>query len=149
MLFSKSFSYALRGILYIAVVQEEKQRVPLEEIADKVGAPKHFMGKVLKRLVKENILNSVKGPTGGFYLREKTLSTPVLTIVAITDGLAGFKTCVLRFVECNLQNPCPMHAKVEATIKELKEMIGETTVGELLTNDKERLLASIATVNHV
>lgn len=146
MLFSKTFSYALRGILYIAVMQDEKQRVPLEEIADKVGAPKHFMGKVLKRLVKENLLNSVKGPTGGFYLREETLTTPVLTVVAITDGLSGFKTCVLRFVECNLQNPCPMHAKVEATIKELKEMIGETTIGELLTNDKDRLLASIATV---
>jgi Rrf2 family transcriptional regulator, iron-sulfur cluster assembly transcription factor len=147
MLFSKTFSYALRGILYIAIQQDEKQRVPLEEIAEKVGAPKHFMGKVLKRLVKENLLCSTKGPHGGFFLQEETLTTPVLKVVAITDGLDGFKKCVLRFSECNLQNPCPMHAKVEAIIKELKEMAGHTTLGELLINDKNRLLASIATIN--
>lgn len=145
MLFSKTFSYALRGILYIALAQDEKQRVPLEEIADKVGAPRHFMAKVLKRLVKENLLNSTKGPHGGFYLRDDTLTIPVLKLVALTDGLDGFKKCVLRFNECNPQNPCPMHHKVEAIIQDLKKMVGDTTIGNLLIADKNRLLASIAT----
>ena len=148
MFFSKTFSYALRGILYIALVQNEKQRVQLEEIADKLGVPRHFMGKVLKQLVKEKLLYSTKGPYGGFYLQEDTLSKPVLNIVAITDGLTGFKKCVLRFSECNLQNPCPMHKKVEAIVKELQKVIGETTIGELMSNDKKLLLESIATVHH-
>lgn len=148
MFFSKTFSYALRGILYIALVQNEKQRVQLEEIADKIGAPRHFMGKVLKQLVKENLLYSTKGPYGGFYLREDTLTTPVLKVVAITDGLDRFEACVLLFSECNAQNPCPMHKKVEGIKHELKKMVGVTTLGELLSNDKKRLLESIATVHH-
>lgn len=146
MLFSKTFSYAIRGVLYIALQQDEKPRVQLDEIAEQVGVPKPFMGKVLKRLVKENILYSTKGPHGGFFLRENTLTTPLLKVVAITDGLAGFKNCVLRFNECDTHNPCPMHHKVEAIIQGLKKIIGDTTVGELLTNDKKQLLASIATV---
>jgi Rrf2 family transcriptional regulator, iron-sulfur cluster assembly transcription factor len=148
MLFSKTFSYALRGILYIALVQNEKQRVQLDEIADKLGAPRHFMGKVLKQLVKENLLYSTKGPYGGFYLREDTLTTPVLKVVAITDGITGFETCVLLFTKCNAQNPCPMHKKIEAIKNELKKVVGNTTLGELLSNDKKQLLESIATVHH-
>ncbi len=147
MLFSKTFSYAIRGLLYIALMQDEKQRVQLDEIADKVGVPRHFMGKVLKRLVKENLLHSVKGPHGGFSLQTHTLKTPVLQVVAITDGLAGFKKCVLRFQECNLHNPCPMHYKVEKIVKQLKQIVGDTTIGDLLIDDKLQLIESIATIS--
>jgi DNA-binding IscR family transcriptional regulator len=53
MTFSKSFGYAVRGVLYIAIMQDEKRYVQVEEIAGQLAVPRHFMGKILKNLVKE------------------------------------------------------------------------------------------------
>ena len=143
MLFSKTFGYALRGTLFLALIQEEKEKVQLDEIALTIDVPRHFLGKVLKKLVKEEVLGSAKGPHGGFFLKEDTLKTPLLKIVAITDGLSSFQQCVLRFQDCNPENPCPLHQKVEAVVQELRKTIGETTIGDLMIEDKKRLQESI------
>lgn len=84
MIFSKSFGYALRGILYVALEEKQKKKVQLDEIAGKLGVPRYFLGKVMKRLVKEGILDSLKGPYGGFYLNENTLQTRLIQLVEIT-----------------------------------------------------------------
>ena len=89
MIFSKSFGYALRGILYIAIMKEQKRYVQVEEIASKLAAPRHFMGKIMKRLAKEKLLISAKGPSGGFMLGENTLEKPLMDLIVITDEIYG------------------------------------------------------------
>ena len=145
MLFSKSFGYALRGVLYIALMQDEKKWVQVDEIAERLAIPRYFMGKIMKRLAKESLLVSSKGPYGGFTLHANTLSTPLFRVVEITDGLLGFKTCVLRLNECNTDNPCPLHNKIEDIKHQLKDLLQSTTVGDLLKSDKKEFIKSIAT----
>ena len=53
MIFSKSFGYAIRSILYVAIMRDEKRYVQVEEIASKLSVPRHFMGKIMKKLAKE------------------------------------------------------------------------------------------------
>src|SRR6516164_3759971 len=72
MIFSKSFGYAVRGVLYVTFKQNNGRFVQVEEIASSLAVPKHFMGKILKRLVKEQILTSAKGPNGGFRVNATT-----------------------------------------------------------------------------
>jgi DNA-binding IscR family transcriptional regulator len=55
MFLSKSFGYALRGILYIAVMQDEERKVQIEEIATKLSVPKHFLGKIMQQVVKAGL----------------------------------------------------------------------------------------------
>ncbi|HET7896419.1 MAG TPA: Rrf2 family transcriptional regulator, partial [Flavisolibacter sp.] len=62
-IFSKSFGYSLRGILFVAL-RETHTPVQLDEMAESLGVPRHFMGKIMKQLVKQGILSSLKGPTG-------------------------------------------------------------------------------------
>ncbi len=92
MFFSKSFGYALRSVLYVASVGESNGKVPLEKIAEGLNVPRHFLGKVMKRLVKEGILSSQKGPNGGFFTNEKTLQTPLLQFIHLT-GTADDDRC--------------------------------------------------------
>lgn len=145
MLFSKSFGYALRGILYIALMQDEKKWIQVDEVAVQLGVPRYFMGKIMKRLAKEHLLVSAKGPYGGFTLHEDTLSKPIYSVVEVTDGLLSFKTCVLRMQECNAENPCPMHDKIEEIKNGLKSILVTTTIGDLLRTDKQEFIKSIAT----
>lgn len=145
MIFSKTFGYALRGILYIALMQDEKRYVQIEEMALKLGVPKHFLGKIMKRLVKEGMLLSVKGPYGGYTLSAATLQMPLLRLEDLTDGLGTFNNCVLRLRACNATNPCPMHFQMERIKGDLRRVMENTTIAHLLHKDKEEFINSIAT----
>jgi len=147
MFFSKSFGYAVRGVLYIALMQDEKQYVQVEEIASKLAAPKHFMGKILKKLVKENILLSVKGPSGGFTIMKDTLQLPVMRLALITDGADFFDKCVLRVKECDANNPCPLHYQVVEIRNKLKNVLTTTKIGELLKENKADFIKSLSTAD--
>ena len=145
MIFSKSFGYALRGVLYIAVMQDEKRYVQAEEIASGLSVPRHFMGKILKKLAKEKVLLSIKGPSGGFTLNEHTLKMPLMNLITIMDGIQIFNSCTLRVTECNATNPCPMHFQMEGVKSGLKSLLSDTTIGDLLETDKEEFIKSIST----
>ena len=64
-MFSKSCEYGLQAMLYIAMNASEDRNVGLREIAVNQGIPVHFLSKILQMLVKNKLLNSVKGPNGG------------------------------------------------------------------------------------
>jgi Rrf2 family protein len=147
MTFSKSFGYAVRGVLYIAVMQNEKHYVQVEEIAARLAVPRHFVGKILKKLVKENVLASAKGRTGGFTLNEDTLQLPLIRLIDITDSVGIFSTCVLCLKECNASNPCPMHHQMEDVNARLKKILSGTTIGDLIGDNKPDFIQSLSTVS--
>ena len=145
MFFSKSFGYALRGILYVAMISEENRRVQVDEIANRLVVPKHFLAKIMNRVVKEGILDSTKGPYGGFSINDETLSSPLIRLLKITDGMEQFNTCVLRLRKCNKANPCPLHFLMEQNREDLLNNFSGTTVADLLKMDRNILIGSIAT----
>jgi Rrf2 family protein len=126
-------------------MRDEKRYVQVEEIASKLLVPRHFMGKIMKKLAKEKILISTKGPSGGFMLNEHTLKMPLMELVNITDGVEIFDNCVLRAKECNSANPCPMHFQIESVKHNLKSILSDTTIGDLLEEDKSEFIKSIST----
>ena len=146
MLYSKSFGYAVRGILYVAMNSKEKRRVQVEEISRKLVVPKYFLSKIMKKIVKNGILHSTKGPYGGFSLNDRTLSTSLFDVITITEGDTQFGTCVLRLGQCNSENPCPLHHKMEAYKKEVTQVFTKTTIGDLLREDQPNYIKSISTI---
>jgi Rrf2 family iron-sulfur cluster assembly transcriptional regulator len=146
MIFSKSFGYALRGILYIALTAKKKQRIQVNEIARQLGVPEYFLRKIMEKIVKNDILVSTKGPYGGFSLTKKTLSTPLIDIINITDGTSQFNDCVLRLKKCNNENPCPLHSKMQAYKNDLYKLYTKTTIGDLLNAENRDFIKSISTI---
>ena len=144
MVFSKSFSYSVRGILFLAIKQEGKKYIQAEEIANALGIPRHFMGKILKGLAKEGILKSNKGPSGGFALHEHTLSVPLLRLVLVTKGLPDLNKCALQMKECNKSNPCAIHDRVSAIRNEMIQMLSGVKAADLLSKGEENLIRMIS-----
>ena len=146
MILSKSFGYALRGILYVTYMSNEKERVQLSEIAARLSAPKHFLAKIMKEMVKESILVSVKGPHGGFCINEKTLQTPLIKLMEITGELKQFDSCVLRLRKCNINNQCPLHNQAEPLKKHWHDLMVNTTISDLMKNEQPEFIQSIAII---
>ncbi len=144
MFFSKSFGYALRGILYVAMTNDESQKVRVDEIASRLAVPRHFLAKIMNRVVKEGILDSTKGPYGGFSVNGETLSSPLIRLLKITDGMEQFNSCVLQLRKCNKTNPCPLHFLVEKNREELLNNFSQITIANLMKQDNKQLIESIA-----
>jgi DNA-binding IscR family transcriptional regulator len=45
---------------------ENGENASIKEIAEFINASEHTIGKILQTLVKQNVIKSLKGPTGGF-----------------------------------------------------------------------------------
>lgn len=144
MFFSKSFGYALRGILYVAMMNDENRKIRIDEMANRLSVPRHFLGKIMNKVVKKGILSSTKGPNGGFSLNNTTLNTPLITVVEAMDGLEQFDTCVLRLKKCNEENPCPLHYVMKAQRNDLLRIFSDTNIGSLLKEDKPDFIRSIS-----
>ena len=144
MILSKSFGYALRGILYVAKMQDEQRKVQIDEIASNLSVPKHFLGKIMQQIVKEGLLRSTKGPYGGFSLADDTLATPLIKLVEITDGLDQFRVCVLKLKYCDGSNPCPLHYEMDDLRKKFLSVFTQTTIDDLVKDSKNDFIKSLA-----
>jgi Rrf2 family transcriptional regulator, iron-sulfur cluster assembly transcription factor len=103
------------------------------------------MGKILKRLAKQNYIHSVKGPSGGFSINDTTMKMNLLELVDNMDGLETFRSCVLRLQECNSLNPCPLHVQMEGLKSRLRSVLAGTTIEDMLNDNKADFLRSIST----
>ena len=147
MIFSKSFGYALRGVLYVSLMAEEKDKIQLDEIAEKLTVPRYFLAKIMNKLAKEGVLDSDKGHKGGFSINDKTPTTSLFKLVKITGDSDIFDSCALRLRKCNANNPCPLHHEIAILRNQWQKLLVETTVNDLLKKDQPDFLKSIATIS--
>lgn len=131
-MFSKACEYAIRSVVFISVASLEGERVGFKEIAKEIDAPQAFVAKVLQKLVKGGIIESVKGAGGGFEIPVQNLEQMKLCeVVNVMDGDSIYKGCGLGLKKCSETHPCPVHFKFKAIRNELKIMLETTTLKEL------------------
>lgn len=135
-MFSKTCEYGLRAVIFIAQESKIENKLSITAISDAIDSPKPFTAKILQQLTKNKIVQSIKGPHGGFFIEEKKLKTITLSdIVQVLDGDAIYTGCGLGLHQCNEHKPCPLHFKFIEIRENLKIMLQSTTLLELF-NDK-------------
>lgn len=131
-MFSKACEYAIRATLFIAEQTDNGKRVSLKEIANATDTPEAFTAKILQQLVKNKILLSTKGPSGGFQIeQDKLQKTSLREIVEAIDGDNIYRGCGLGLKECDANKPCPVHNHFVSIREDLKKMLESTSLGEL------------------
>lgn len=131
-MFSKACQYGIKASVYIASQSAIGVRTSLKDIAYNINSPEAFTAKILHQLAKQNILQSLKGPTGGFEIPEGSAETIKLSnIVSAIDGDSIYMGCALGFDHCDARQPCPMHDKFVDIRNNLKEMLENTSLLEL------------------
>ena len=127
-MFSKSCQYALRAVLFLAVNRNAGHNYNVKEIAEELELPMHFLGKLLQQLSRDQIISSIKGPSGGFFMTEDNLKIPVMKIVNTIDGPDSLSTCLLGLRSCSVENPCPLHGKAASYRDGLRNMLSESSI---------------------
>jgi Rrf2 family protein len=122
---------AIKAVIFLSARFESGERSGIREIADVIEASEHTVGKLLQVLVKEQVINSLKGPHGGFYVTAKQRNQPVISIVHAIDGRELFKQCGLGLSKCSSSHPCPIHDQYKVVRDLFEELCRKNTIKDL------------------
>lgn len=113
---------------YIAQHSDEKKKIGLDEVADFVQLSNHYLGKILQDLVRKGLLNSSKGPGGGFWLDKSKKEMSIFQLLCEVDGHEVLNSCIMGRLRCGTEKNCPMHDEYAKSKANLFEVMKKTTL---------------------
>lgn len=134
---SNTSKYAIRALIYLELYSSPEQKKGIKLIAGELDIPAPFLGKILQVLVKHLLLDSTKGPNGGFCLNKQAIDIPVMEIIEIMDGKDSFDKCVIRTEPCDDLRPCSMHDKLSPLRGEIKRVFATESIADLVSEFRE------------
>ncbi|MDO9577175.1 MAG: Rrf2 family transcriptional regulator [Candidatus Cloacimonadales bacterium] len=92
---------ALHGLAYIA--QYTSDRLSVKKLAKVLHASEAHLAKVFQKLSKADLVNSVRGPAGGFELNKPADAITFLEIYEIIEGKVKLGGCPFGKISCAFQ----------------------------------------------
>jgi Rrf2 family transcriptional regulator, iron-sulfur cluster assembly transcription factor len=108
------------------------------EIADQIGAPRNYLGKLLKALADRGLLESQKGKGGGFRLARGAERISLLEIMEPMERVSRWGGCFLGRTRCSDDAPCAVHQRWSTVREAYLQFLRETTVADLAQRPRSR-----------
>lgn len=125
---SEAASIAIHSMVLIA---RSETGMNVLKVADMTGFSKNHIAKVLQRLVKNDLLKSVRGPAGGFSMKRNPADVTLLEIYESIEGTLEVNDCPLSYEVCSFDR-CVMGNVVNKMTLEFKKFLKEQTLKKYL-----------------
>jgi Rrf2 family transcriptional regulator, cysteine metabolism repressor len=119
--------YGVRAVFEIAR-HEGKGPISIKEIAERQGISFSYLEQILHKLCKAGLIESVRGPAGGYLLARKPSELTIGDIVRVLEGPIALSHCLEpgELGDCYQADDCVARmvwAKVGAKIEEALDSI--------------------------
>ncbi len=101
-------------------------------IAQGTGAPQNYLGKLLKNLAGQGLLESQKGLGGGFRLARDARKITLFDVIEPIEHVSRWSGCILGLPACSDAAPCALHKRWKAVRNSYLKMLQQTTLAELV-----------------
>ena len=139
MMISTKGRYALRLMVDLAEHQQENY-IPLKEIAQRQERSEKYLESIIKLLVRDHLLEGVRGKGGGYRLTRPPECYTVGSILRLTEGSLSPVACLGQGEsECPRANECPtlpMWRKLETLLNGFFDSI---TLADLMPGGEETI----------
>lgn len=136
---SKTGVHAIRAVVALAKLPEGAYG-GAARIAREIGAPQNYLGKLLKILAEEGLVESQKGLGGGFRLARDPHEIVLHDVVEPIERISRWSGCILGRPECSEVNPCALHERWKAVRDAYLRMLQRTTIAELVAKGEPALV---------
>ena len=120
--------YAVRIVAYLSGLGEG--RADSRSISGKTGVPPRFTVKILRKLSAGGVVNSCKGPRGGYFLARPAGEITLLEVVELIEGACVLSRCGQEGYECR-QGSCRFYNVYAEISRGLRESMGRYTFAQL------------------
>src|SRR5262245_36214417 len=109
-------------------------------IARAIGAPQNYLGKLLKALADEGLVESQKGLGGGFRLVRDPKQISLFDVVEPIEHISRWSGCILGLPACSDTAPCAIHNRWKTVRNAYLNMLQRTTLAELVAKGEAATL---------
>jgi Rrf2 family protein len=109
------------------------------EIADSLGVPVDYLLKILQKLVKARILESTRGPNGGFRLHAKPDETTLLAIVEAIDGPVAGRLTTRDEIKGRSNAKKRIESACEEAARFARLVLAESTIRDLMDRPPKKI----------
>lgn len=127
---SKTAIHAAQALTVLARLQPGEY-AGAAGIAREIGAPQNYLGKLLKTLAEEGILESQKGFGGGFRLAREPKKISLYDVVEPLENVSRWSDCLLRGGACRPGQPCAVHGRWKKVREGYLQFLRQTTIADL------------------
>ncbi|SDZ38231.1 transcriptional regulator, BadM/Rrf2 family [Evansella caseinilytica] len=121
MKYSKATNYALHTMLFLAAATPNKF-VGVQQLAERQEVSSTYLSKILTKLAKAGMIESVSGANGGYRLKRDWEEVSFLDVIHAIEGTASLFDCDLNHgPECLIQKVMvSAEEKMEDCLREQK-----------------------------
>ncbi len=128
---SEAASLGLHAMALLAT--DTKRRFTNQEIAELLNASAHHLAKVMPRLVRVGLVDSIRGPQGGFLLGKPAGEVTLLEIHEAIEGPVGKTACMVGNPGCR-GVVCILGQVIQSAHSHVRGYLEQTTLAELAGN---------------
>jgi Rrf2 family protein len=130
-LVSKTALHAIRALCALAKLPGG-ERAGAASIAEAIGAPPNYLGKLLQILSRQGLVESKKGLNGGFCLARSAEVITLMDIVDPLDQVGRWSECLLGMSECSPENGCVVHDRWGPLRDGYLALLEDTSIADLV-----------------
>jgi Rrf2 family transcriptional regulator, iron-sulfur cluster assembly transcription factor len=130
--FPQTAEYAVRAIAFIAATVGDGP-VRVKDVARATDIPVNYLSKTLNHLARVGLLQSTRGPLGGFALAVPPENISLGRIAEIFSGPDGHQ-CLLGGGRCGERTQCAVHKRWYPVATQVREFLEKTTIAQIVTS---------------
>jgi len=129
---SKMADYA---VVILSALASERQSRTAGQIATETSLPEPTASKILKILVRENLVSSTRGISGGYKLAKPMDVVTMKDIITAIDGPINITSCVDEKNEgCNILENCSVRGRWTSINGAIQDLLHEITLEDMLVS---------------
>jgi Rrf2 family nitric oxide-sensitive transcriptional repressor len=130
---SQTVEYSLRAVLVLASQYDKAMTV--REMAEVARIPAPYLSKIMKGLVRAEIVQSRRGLGGGFKLARNPKDITIWDVTQAIDPLERIRTCPLGIEGHAVL--CPLHRRIDRAIEQIETAFRASTLDEILNESSD------------
>jgi Rrf2 family protein len=128
----RNTDYALRALVYLAQ-KEPGEIVYVRTIAEQEQVSEDFLRKILQVLANAGIVDSHRGPRGGFSLAKEAADISVLDVMEALQGPVAINRCFLGKDKCPNYGECDLRNRLVGVQETIVRFLGDIDLAQLLS----------------
>ena len=126
---TRKTEYALIALRHLRFIGKEHV-VSSKEIANQYNIPKPLLSKVLQDLARQNFIEPIQGPRGGYKLKAKLDGFSMTEFFELMEGPWGIMDCYFDS-NCELVETCNIRSPIQRLNDSMRRMFDKMTVNDV------------------
>lgn len=137
MIISTKGRYALKAIFELAI-SDSTTPIPLSVISEKSELSELYLEQIFSVLKKNNIVKSIRGAQGGYFLTRNPQDISVGEIIKALEGELVPSKCVEDEGYCSMLDNCPTYMVWDNIKKAIDDVVDNTTLADMVNDYKKK-----------